>query len=95
MLDEPMTALDLRHQSLVVAALKNFSALGTGQLIVMHDINLAAEVADEIVLMSEGKMLASGEPLEVLTASSLQATFNTPMVQIGEGRDRFFKTRPG
>ncbi|MBT5723815.1 MAG: ATP-binding cassette domain-containing protein, partial [Gammaproteobacteria bacterium] len=45
LLDEPMTALDLRYQSKIVSILKKFSSQGLGQLVVMHDINLAAELA--------------------------------------------------
>lgn len=91
LLDEPMTALDLRYQSKIVSILKKFSSQGLGQLVVMHDINLAAELADEIVLMSSGKVIAKGSAAEALKVDNLERTFDTVINQLGGGRDRYFR----
>ena len=92
LLDEPMTALDLNHQKEVVGMLSKFSSEGTGQLIVMHDINLAAEIADIIVLMSHGRVIGAGTPTEVLTTEALEKTFQAPMSVLQDGEQRFYKT---
>ena len=91
LLDEPMTALDLRHQSKIASTLKKLSLQGLGQLVVMHDINLAAELADEIVLMSHGKVVAKGSASEALKVDNLERTFDTVINQLGGGPDRYFR----
>ena len=93
LLDEPMTALDLNHQQVLVSVLREFSESGTGQLIVMHDINLAADIADRIVLMRHGCVIKSGAPAEVLNAESLAETFGTPMTVMRDGDEFFYKAR--
>ena len=95
LLDEPMTALDLKHQQKVVSLLRAFCERGTGQLIVMHDINMAADIADEIILMSAGELVAAGKPELILNDSNLEATFQTPMMTLGNPSRRFFKVRAG
>ena len=91
LLDEPMTALDLRHQSKIASTLKKLSSQGLGQLVVMHDINLAAELADEIILMSNGKVVAKGSVLEALKVDNLERTFDTVINQLGGGSERYFR----
>ncbi|MDA0272016.1 MAG: ATP-binding cassette domain-containing protein [Proteobacteria bacterium] len=91
LLDEPMTALDLRHQSKIASILKKLSAQGLGQLVVMHDINLAAELADEIVLMSRGEAVAKGSVAETLKVENLEHTFDTVINQLGDGSERYFR----
>lgn len=91
LLDEPMTALDLRHQSKIASTLRKLSSQGLGQLVVMHDINLAAELADDIVLMSHGKVVAKGPVAEALKIENLERTFDTVINQLGRGSERYFR----
>ena len=91
LLDEPMTALDLRHQSKIASTLRKLSSQGLGQLVVMHDINLAAELADDIVLMSHGKVVAKGSVAEALKIENLERTFDTVINQLGRGSERYFR----
>ena len=91
LLDEPMTALDLRHQSKIASTLKKLSSQGLGQLVVMHDINLAVELADEIVLISDGKVVAAGLAAEVLNVDNLERTFDTVINEVGGGGERYFR----
>lgn len=79
LLDEPMSALDLKHQQVVAGLLGGLAQSGTGQLIVMHDINMASDVADRVVLMSKGSIVAAGVTDQVLTADNLQHTFDVPV----------------
>ena len=57
----------------------------------MHDINLAAELADEIVLMSHGKVVAKGAAAKALEVDNLERTFNTVINQLGAGNERYFR----
>lgn len=75
MLDEPTAGLD-PAQSLQVAAL--FAAHARkdgGVLFTTHDVTLAARIATKILLMREGRVLAQGEPREVLRAKNLQDAY--------------------
>lgn len=94
MLDEPMTALDLRHQASVVTLLSKLAGAGTGQLIVMHDINLAAAMADEVILMSKGEIVCQGRPEEVMTAARISDVFET-RVEVVDATGLMFRTLPG
>lgn len=73
--DEPVAALDPRHQIIVLGALRELARSGVLVAAVMHDLNLAARFADTIVFMDKGKVLAVGTPAEVLTPERLADGF--------------------
>jgi iron complex transport system ATP-binding protein len=73
--DEPVAALDPRHQLLVLDVLKSGARRGAAIVAVMHDLALAARFADRIVLLKDGRLLAEGVPAEVLTPAQLAASF--------------------
>ena len=82
LLDEPTASLDLRHQQLVTTLLRELAASGLLEVIVMHDINLAAKVAGELVLLSAGEIIAAGSRDDILNVANLQATFGVNMQMI-------------
>ena len=68
LLDEPTANLDLAHQSSMLRLVRSrCDKVQTAAIIVTHDINLAAEFADSVVLLKNGRMVAAGGPHEVLT----------------------------
>jgi iron complex transport system ATP-binding protein len=67
LLDEPTASLDLAHQLLVMRLARAHAEEGGGVLAVMHDLNLAAMLADEILALDRGRVAASGEPGKVIT----------------------------
>ncbi|WP_414472479.1 ABC transporter ATP-binding protein [Microvirga sp. M2] len=73
--DEPVAALDPRHQLVVLDVLKGQARAGRTAAVIMHDLTLAARFADEIILLNRGKVAASGRPEEVLTEEGLAAHF--------------------
>jgi iron complex transport system ATP-binding protein len=75
LLDEPTSNLDLAHQTLVVDAVRRQAAQGTAVLAVMHDLNLAAALGDELVLLVGGEVKAAGPPGEVLRDGLLSAAY--------------------
>lgn len=76
LLDEPTANLDLAHQVLLLRLIKNKCQNENGAAIVItHDLNTAAEFADRILLLKNGKLVAAGKPREVLTAENLHETF--------------------
>ena len=73
--DEPVAALDPRHQLVVLDVLRRRARAGATVVAVMHDLALAARYADEILLLQDGRVEASGRPREVLTEARLAASF--------------------
>ena len=72
LLDEPTSALDLRYQVEVMATLRTFAATtGAAVLIVLHDLALAARWAEQIILMSAGRIYTAGAPAVAITPQSL------------------------
>ena len=72
-LDEPLTFLDIRHQIEFMKKVRSFAnAPDVVTVGVVHDLNLAGRFADEILLLDDGHVVASGEPNEILTADHLR-----------------------
>ena len=69
--DEPVAALDPRHQFRVMDLIANFVSDGGGALVVLHDIGLAARYADRLIWMADGAIIADGPPEETLTEKRL------------------------
>jgi iron complex transport system ATP-binding protein len=75
LLDEPTSALDLNHQHEVMTLLRDFSRDGRCVIIVVHDLNLAAQFCDRLLLLSVGRLAAAGAAEEVLTAERLSPVY--------------------
>lgn len=76
-LDEPTAMLDLEHQGSLFEVLRERCSAGLGVLVVTHDLNLAAQWADELVLLHRGQIAARGRPHEVLTTEVLTPVFGS------------------
>ncbi len=75
-LDEPTTYLDMAHQLEVLSLLKELNKKNnTTIVIVIHELNLAAKFADNLVGMRKGELIFEGAPLEVLTKENLQELY--------------------
>lgn len=81
LLDEPTANLDLAHQASMFRLVRakcrneNYSAV-----IITHDLNLASEFADRLILLHRGQIYALGEPQEVLREESLKEVFNVSVL---------------
>ncbi len=82
LLDEPTNNLDLAHQHRTLQIARRFAAEGAGVLTILHDLNLAAQYADAMVLLCESRVLAQGPPHAVLTPERIEATFAIPVTVI-------------
>lgn len=71
MMDEPTAHLDLKHQITALEAARHFADAGGGALCILHDIALAREFADEIVLMKDGRVVANGAAAALLTPAAI------------------------
>jgi energy-coupling factor transport system ATP-binding protein len=72
LLDEPTRGLDYEAKRELVRLLREWQAEGAGIVLVTHDVELVAQAADRVVLLSQGEVIADAEP-EVLTTSPLFA----------------------
>ncbi|MCT7360429.1 ATP-binding cassette domain-containing protein [Thalassolituus pacificus] len=75
LLDEPLSALDLRHQQQCMSQIRQLTATGKSVLMVVHDLNLARRYADRVLLLCCGRLVADGPAREVLTAGQVTQTF--------------------
>ncbi len=81
LLDEPTANLDLSHQATLLALVRNrCNQHHASALVVTHDINLAAQFADNILLMKDGKTVHSGRPEEVLKPQILRDVFEVTVL---------------
>jgi iron complex transport system ATP-binding protein len=79
LLDEPTAALDLKHHEDVMRLIGLQAAEGVAVAIVLHDLNAALAHADRVTLLSEGRVVASGPPVEVLTAARIEEVYGQPV----------------
>lgn len=75
LVDEPTASLDIAHQLLVLDELARQKRSGRAVLAVLHDLNLAAAYADEMLLIANGAVLAAGPAAEVMQDVRLSAAF--------------------
>lgn len=75
LLDEPTADLDLEHQMETLELLLDLARAGKAIAFSVHDLNQAAMIADEILLLAEGRAAAFGAPAEVLTAEVIERTY--------------------
>ena len=69
-LDEPTRGLDYQSKSLLIQILKDFAKQqGRSAIIATHDVELVAELADRVIFLSEGEIVADGPTLDILLAS--------------------------
>lgn len=74
-LDEPTNHLDVFYQHQILALLKS---LHLTVVLTIHDLNLAAQYCNKVMLMNNGKLLAYGTPADVLTSQRLSDVFRLP-----------------
>lgn len=75
LLDEPISSLDIKYQFDFLHHVKEFLNEKTIVIAVLHDLNLALNYADEILLLKEGRLFASGQPSEVLSPANISEVF--------------------
>jgi iron complex transport system ATP-binding protein len=73
--DEPGAALDPRHAFAVMQNLRAFCRAGGNALVVTHDVSLAAQTADRVLVVCEGALLADGAPKDAMTPDIMAGAF--------------------
>ncbi|SMY33462.1 heme ABC transporter ATP-binding protein [Photobacterium andalusiense] len=75
MLDEPTSALDLAHQHKTLQMAQTMAAQGAAVIVVLHDLNLAAQYAQRMVIIQHGKIQADGTPWQALDPAVINAVY--------------------
>ena len=88
LLDEPLNNLDMYHAGRLMRELREVShSQQKTVVIVLHDINQAAQFADTVVTMKSGEVMAVGKPAEVLTKETMKALYNVDVTVLNhQGR---------
>jgi len=81
--DEPLANLDPAHQLDAIACFRAAATAGAGVVLVLHDLTQAARIADHLIVMKDGGIIACGPTAQVLTPAVLEAAYGV-RVHIGQ-----------
>ena len=80
LLDEPTTFLDLKHQMSLLDLIRDLADLHSLTIgVVLHDLEQAADIADQVVLLQDGAVVAAGSPAQVMTSERLSEVYGVPI----------------
>lgn len=81
LLDEPTANLDLAHQAMMFRLVRErCRTCESAAIVITHDLNLASEFADEVILLDQGRIVAKGAPEEVLTRENVRSVFDVDVL---------------
>lgn len=92
--DEPLAALDLAHQHVLIGHLRRAANSGNGVAVVLHDLAVAMNHADRVLVLQEGTLVADGPPATALSADVIKRVWGVDSQWIGEDGARALITRP-
>ena len=92
--DEPLAALDLAHQLALLRTMRGAARQGCGVVIVLHDLALAMNHADRVLVMAEGVIAADGPPELALAANVIARVWGVPVQWLGDPGGRALATFP-
>lgn len=94
LLDEPTTYLDICHQFEIMELVKMLNRdLGITIIMVLHDINQAAQYSDKIIVLKDGKKFKEGKPLDVLTPELIREVYRVDSAMEIENNIPYFKLK--
>jgi iron complex transport system ATP-binding protein len=87
LLDEASAALDVAHAIALLAAVRAFASARIAVLAVMHDLNLAARLADRLIVLAHGRVVADGSPRAVVRPAVLEPVYGVALhaVELPDG----------
>ncbi len=78
LLDEPTANLDIRHQIEILDLIKNLCLENNLMVVIaLHDLNLASQYCDRLILINNGKVHAQGTPVEVINSQNIKEVYGT------------------
>jgi iron complex transport system ATP-binding protein len=82
--DEPLANLDLAHAASLIARLRDRADSGTGVVLVLHDLAMAMNHADRVLVLDRGALVADGPPAEALSEATIAAVWGVEARWLGE-----------
>lgn len=82
--DEPLAALDLAHQQALIHRLRQLAGEGQGIALVIHDLALAMNHADHVIVLDQGHLAAQGRPQDALSEAVIAKVWNLSARWLGE-----------
>ncbi|MGY6558595.1 MAG: heme ABC transporter ATP-binding protein [Nitritalea sp.] len=79
LLDEPISSMDIAQQHHILHLLKRMRQGNIAVIAILHDLSLAANYADEVVLLKKGELLGQGSTAEMMTSARLAELFDHPI----------------
>jgi len=81
LLDEPTAHLDINHQIEIMTLIKDLDEeKGITILVVLHDLNLAAQYCKRLILLNEGRLVGDGPPRQVVTRVNIRTAYNIDVI---------------
>ncbi len=81
LLDEPTSNLDIKHQVRILNLLQQLNEeVGLTVLLVIHDLNLASEYCNQLILFQKGGIYKQGTPQEIITYNNIEEVYQTPVI---------------
>lgn len=91
LMDEPTTYLDIAHKFDVIRLTREMKQAGKTVVMVLHDLDLALQYADQVVLMQEGRIRIHGTPEEIYQSGELEKVFHVqPGRVVTDGGIQYF-----
>lgn len=90
--DEPLAALDIAHQLALLGHLRRTARDGAGVVLVLHDLSLAMNHADRVLVLDRGALAADGEPAAALAEAVIARVWGVPARWLGEPGRRALAT---
>ena len=82
--DEPLAALDLAHQLGLIAHFKSCAQAGQGVAVVLHDLAIAMNHADRVLVLERGRLVADGPPAAALAPAVIASVWGVQAHWLGE-----------
>lgn len=82
--DEPLAALDLAHQLALLRHLRRAAEAGTGVVLVLHDLALAINNADRVIVLHQGAIAADGPPDAALASDTIERVWGIAVQWLGD-----------
>ncbi|MEL6202377.1 MAG: heme ABC transporter ATP-binding protein [Pseudomonadota bacterium] len=93
-LDEPISSLDIKHQIQILTLALDYARAGGCLVAVLHDLNLTAHFSDQVCLINNGRLQASGTVKSVMTKANLETVYDCPMAVGQKPRGQNFSVLP-
>ena len=92
--DEPLAALDLAHQLNLLARLRAAAGQGAGVVLVLHDLALAMNYADRVLVLNQGRLVQDGPPQQALAEAVIADVWGTKVQWLGDSGARALAILP-